>query len=140
MRKERATWIESSRDAKGSSEALIAFEKTMIAGSGRCVEGLEPAAMLDSVSSQTKDLPVTTRFDSIGFLSRPWPLPSSSIPTSRISKVCPLSLISIGKNGAMSISSSSRSKASMPTTGHQNAGTTPPPVKITENGHATPAS
>lgn len=60
-------------------------------------------------------------------------------PTTLILYVCDCPSQSRESQGVVSMVYSCKSKASIPTTGFHNPGTTPP-VKITGNGHCTPAS
>lgn len=101
--------------------------------------GISPVVTIPSSSSQMKILPVGSQSFPVVSARLAVVLPSSLRPDTAMVNVCSFPSQSRGSQGVSSIWYSLRSNASIPTTGLQNAGLTPP-VNTTGKGHCTPAN
>lgn len=112
---------------------------TEMVGLAPLTVGAAPVVVLEEESSHTKILPVTCQFELTPVDNVAVVPPPSFSPTTLIVKLCDFPSQRTPNHGVMSISPSFKSKASIPTIGDQKEGTTPP-VKMTGNGHCTPAN
>ena len=119
-------------------ELVVSWEMMLISGWPASIPGGVPEVTEPCGPRKRKILPVTIQEGPTLSESEALPLPLSSRPATRISKVWEAPSQSRGSQGVTSISVSVRSNASRPTSGRHSPGTIPP-VNMTVGGTKAPA-